>query len=115
MKPRPPVPISVETGFGRYGLMVSVGRARRVKTIRTEHPGILRRVQGNQSSVLCPTTNAMANEARIDVSDPLFGKPIGQVCLRPVLLPQLERLVTSRASQARLEREAFAKRLAFGM
>lgn len=70
--------------------------------------------QRPQSSILYPTTSPMAKEARIDISDPLLGKPIGQVCLRPVLLTQLEKLVTSKTSQARRERECLAQRLAFG-
>ena len=70
--------------------------------------------QRPQSSILYPTTSPLAKEARIDISDPLFGKPIGQVCLRPVLLTQLEKLVTSKTSQARRERESLAQRLAFG-
>jgi 5-methylcytosine-specific restriction enzyme subunit McrC len=70
--------------------------------------------QRPQSSILYPTTSPLAKEARIDISDPLFGKPIGQVCLRPVLLTQLEKLVTSKTSQARRERECLAQRLAFG-
>jgi 5-methylcytosine-specific restriction enzyme subunit McrC len=56
--------------------------------------------QQPQSSILYPTTNPLAKEARIDISDPLFGKPVGQVCLRPVLLPLVEKLVTSKTSQA---------------
>jgi 5-methylcytosine-specific restriction enzyme subunit McrC len=67
-----------------------------------------------KSSILYPTTNALAKEARIDITDPLFGMHIGQVCLRPVCLPLLENLVTSKVSQARKEREAYARRLAFG-
>ena len=70
--------------------------------------------QRPQSSILYPTTSPLAKEARIDISDPLFGKPIGQVCLRPVLLTELEKLVTSKTSQARRERECLAQRLAFG-
>lgn len=70
--------------------------------------------QQPQSSILYPTTNPLAKEARIDVSDPLLGKPIGRVCLRPVLLPLVEKLVTSKTSQARREREALARQLAFG-
>ncbi len=70
--------------------------------------------QRPQSSILYPTTNTLAKEARIDISDPLFGKPIGQVCLRPVFLTQLEKLVTAKTSQARREREALARKLAFG-
>lgn len=70
--------------------------------------------QHPQSSILYPTTDPLAKEVRIDISDPMFGRHIGQVCLRPVFLPMLEKLVTSRTSQARREREYFARRLAFG-
>jgi 5-methylcytosine-specific restriction enzyme subunit McrC len=67
-----------------------------------------------QSSILYPTTDARAMEARIDVTDPIFGKSLGQVCLRPVHLPKVVELVTTLTSQGRREREAYAKLLAFG-
>lgn len=67
-----------------------------------------------QSSILYPTIDNRAKEARIDVFDPVFGKNLGQVCLRPVLLPFLEEMVMSNTMQARKDREAFALRLAFG-
>lgn len=67
-----------------------------------------------QSSILYPTTDAQASEARIDVTDPLFGRHLGQVCLRPVFLPKIEMLVQENTSHARRERAAYARRLAFG-
>jgi 5-methylcytosine-specific restriction enzyme subunit McrC len=67
-----------------------------------------------QSTILYPTYDSQAKEARIDVADPLFGKHLGQVCLRPVVLPQIERLVRQHTSQAHRERTAYAHRLAFG-
>lgn len=67
-----------------------------------------------QSSILYPTENPHAKEARIDVSDPIYGKHLGQVCLRPVNLTQIEELVSSNTAIARREREKLAKRLAFG-
>lgn len=67
-----------------------------------------------QSSILYPTMDARAKEARIDVTDPLFGKFLGQVCLRPVHLPTIVELVTTLTSQGRRDRRAYAKRLAFG-
>jgi 5-methylcytosine-specific restriction enzyme subunit McrC len=67
-----------------------------------------------QSSILYPTTDGRAREARIDVTDPFFGTRLGQVCLRPVHLPTIVELVTAITSQARRDREAYAKRLAFG-
>ena len=67
-----------------------------------------------QSSILYPTTNPLAKEARIEVTDPVYGKHLGQVCLRPVNLTEIEELVSSNTAVARRQREAFAKRLAFG-
>ena len=70
--------------------------------------------QKPQSSILYPTTDNCAKEERIDVTDPLFGKPLGQVCLRPVLLPLMEKIVREKTSLARRERAEYAYRLAFG-
>jgi len=67
-----------------------------------------------RSSILYPTTYENAKEARIDVNDPVFGKHLGQVCLRPVVLPELEKIVTSTTAQARRDRTYFAMRMAFG-
>lgn len=67
-----------------------------------------------QSSILYPTTDVSAREARIDVTDPLFGKFLGQVCLRPVHLSKIVELVTALTSQGRRDRESYAKWLAFG-
>ncbi len=70
--------------------------------------------QRPQSSILYPTMEPLAREARIDVTDPLHGSQIGQVWLMPVVLPRLEELVGSRTSADRRERESLASRLAFG-
>jgi 5-methylcytosine-specific restriction enzyme subunit McrC len=70
--------------------------------------------QRPQSSILYPTMNTGAKEVRIDVTDPLFGKQLGQVCLRPVLLPTIETLIGERTSQAGRERKQYANQLAFG-
>ena len=67
-----------------------------------------------QSSILYPTTCAQAKEARIDVSDPIYGGFLGQVCLRPVHLQTMVELVTTPSAQGRRNREHYAKRLAFG-
>ena len=70
--------------------------------------------QRPQSSILYPTTDGKAKEARIDVTDPVFGKFLGQVCMRPVHLPTIVELVATQTSQGRRNREAYAKYLAFG-
>ena len=67
-----------------------------------------------QSSIVYPTTNTMAKEARIDVSDPVYGKHLGQVCLRPVNLCRIEELVTTNTAAARREQGWYARQLAFG-
>jgi 5-methylcytosine-specific restriction enzyme subunit McrC len=70
--------------------------------------------EGRKSSILYPTTHALAKEARIDVTHPLFGGHLGQVCVRPVLLPMVERMISDKTSQGRRERATYAHRLAFG-
>lgn len=67
-----------------------------------------------QSSILYPTTNPLAKEARIDVTDPVYGRHLGQVCLRPVNLSRIEELVSTNTAAARRERAAYAKQLALG-
>lgn len=70
--------------------------------------------QTPKSSILYPAADQLAKEARIDVREPIHGKYLGQVCLRPVYLPTIEKLVGSNTAQARRDREAYARRLAFG-
>lgn len=67
-----------------------------------------------RSSILYPTMDDHAKEARIDVTDPMFGKFLGQVCLRPIHLPTIVELVSKVTPQSRRDRELCAKRLAFG-
>lgn len=67
-----------------------------------------------RSTILYPTFNPAAREARIDVTDPVYGKMIGQVCLRPVDLERLETLVSSTKTVDHSERVALALRLALG-
>lgn len=50
----------------------------------------------------------------IDITDPVFGRFLGQVCLRPFHLPTIVKLLAMVTSQGRRDREAYAKRLAFG-
>jgi 5-methylcytosine-specific restriction enzyme subunit McrC len=68
-----------------------------------------------QSSILYPTTNPLAKEARIDIADPMHGRHLGQVCLRPVLLQQLEELVLGTGSVSKVQCGTVAKKLAFGV
>ncbi len=67
-----------------------------------------------QSSILYPTTISSPEEARIDVTDPVYGKHLCQVCLRPVNLTEIEELVSSNTAVARRKREALAKKMVFG-
>jgi 5-methylcytosine-specific restriction enzyme subunit McrC len=68
-----------------------------------------------QSSILYPTLNPLAKEARIDVNDPVFGQQIGQICLRPVNLLEIEALITSDTGKTRSDRLQLANGLAFGI
>ena len=70
--------------------------------------------QNLQSSILYPTTDGRAKEARIDITDPVFGRFLGQVCLRPFHLSTIVELLAVVTSQGRRDREAYAKQLAFG-
>lgn len=70
--------------------------------------------QKPESGILYPTTNPSAKEARIDITDPLHGRPLGQVSLRPVLLPFLETLVNDRTPSSTRRRIELAETLAFG-
>jgi 5-methylcytosine-specific restriction enzyme subunit McrC len=67
-----------------------------------------------QSSILYPTTNAQSKEARINITHPVSGKFIGQVCLRPVHIPTIVELVATKNSQRRRDSQNYAKLLAFG-
>ena len=75
----------------------------------------LSRQQEKIAVILYPTTDDEAREARIVLSEPVFGAGQATVVLRPVNLLHLEKLV-SRVMTARNEREqrVFAEWLAFG-
>jgi 5-methylcytosine-specific restriction enzyme subunit McrC len=67
------------------------------------------------ATILYPTTDAAATEARIGIRDPVYGKEIAQVRLRPVILSVVEGLVISPLSAiAKRQRTAYARYLAFG-
>jgi 5-methylcytosine-specific restriction enzyme subunit McrC len=68
-----------------------------------------------EATILYPTTTGGAAEARIEVRDPVYGKQIARVNLRPVSLARLEGLVTAghTAAGQRAGRE-FAEGLVLG-
>lgn len=70
--------------------------------------------QKPRSSILYPTLDSNAKEARIDISDPILGKPLGQVCLRPVNLHRIEQLVSADTASIRRERVRYTESLALG-
>lgn len=70
--------------------------------------------QRPESTILYPTMDMRAREAKINVTDPIRGGHIGRVCLRPVFLGQLEALVSDTTSQGRRDRQQEAMRMAFG-
>ncbi|MBI1917616.1 MAG: restriction endonuclease [Planctomycetes bacterium] len=67
------------------------------------------------ATILYPTTDNSAKEARIAVTDPVFGRQIALVCLRPVHVIFLEDLIMSgRSAGVERARRDYAERLAFG-
>jgi len=72
----------------------------------------LSRGPGGSSAILYPTTAPEAEEAQIEVNDPVHGGGRAQVVLRPVDLYKLENLISD--GRAFRERGAYARRLAFG-
>ena len=52
--------------------------------------------------------------ARIDVNDPIHGRRIGEVHLRPVNLNHIEELISSNTRSHQIERNRIAKFFAFG-
>jgi 5-methylcytosine-specific restriction enzyme subunit McrC len=71
--------------------------------------------EGRSATILYPTTHSAAKEEQLAITDPVFGTYIGRVCLRPVLLRELEEFVMS-APSADLERRrsAYARWLVLG-
>ena len=67
------------------------------------------------ATILYPTTDSSAKEARVAVRDPIHGTSIGQVRLRPVVFNTIEGLVLS-ANTAHIvrQRSAYARWMAFG-
>lgn len=67
-----------------------------------------------QSTILYPCTDASAREARIDISDIVFGKHLGQVRIRPIHIPLLLEVISDRTPRGRNRRREFAISLVFG-
>ncbi len=65
-----------------------------------------------RSTILYPTFHPNARETRIDITDPVYGKMLAQVCLRPVNLERIESLVAANTASGRREREKYATSLA---
>lgn len=71
--------------------------------------------QGIDATILYPTMQPDAKEARIQMHDPVYGAGRAQIVLRPVDLLRLDNLVTSAGSiQSKRECAAFARWLVFG-
>ncbi len=70
---------------------------------------------GASSVILYPTLDPTAREARIAISDPVYGYNRAQVILRPVALLRLENMLAAPTNSATIaERQSYAKYLAFG-
>lgn len=69
-----------------------------------------------QATILYPTLEATAREAKIEIRDPLYGSGQAQVILRPVNLIQLESLISAPTTRRNeRERANFARGLVFGI
>lgn len=68
--------------------------------------------QQRSATILYPTTDAGAKEARIGVREPVHGRQMAQVNLRPVHLGYLEKLLTyGNSAGAQRQRHEYAERL----
>ena len=75
----------------------------------------LSRDVGGSAAILYPTVAAEAQEARIEIRDPIYGNRRAQVVLRPVNLLYLEKLLANIAApEFERERRTFAQWLTFG-
>jgi len=74
----------------------------------------LSRGPGGESAILYPTTAPEAEEAWIEVRDPVAGGGRARVVLRPVDLYKLRDLISDGRAQAFRERGEYARQLAFG-
>jgi 5-methylcytosine-specific restriction enzyme subunit McrC len=67
------------------------------------------------ATILYPTYDEAASESRIIVTDPIVGRRIAEVRLRPVVLGELENLILKGYSaDAQRGRTMFARKMAFG-
>ncbi|MDD5767210.1 MAG: hypothetical protein PHW55_01310 [Methanothrix sp.] len=74
----------------------------------------LSRGPGGESAILYPTTAPEAEEAWVEVKDPLAGGGRARVVLRPVDLYKLVNLISDGRAQAFRKRGEYARRLALG-
>jgi 5-methylcytosine-specific restriction enzyme subunit McrC len=71
--------------------------------------------QQHSATILYPTTDKGAKEARIAINDTVYGRPVALVCLRPVVLSTLEgHVMADHTANAQRRRSAYAENLVVG-
>lgn len=71
--------------------------------------------EGRTATILFPTLDPRASEARIQVQDAMFGRHMAQVLLRPIVLPAMQPLLSRGTSPTLARRKhAFAEWLVYG-
>ncbi len=69
---------------------------------------------GKRASILYPTLSEDEKESRIDIREPKTGLKIGEVTMRPVSLPKMDKLLYSPGFETKHEKAGYAQHLAFG-
>jgi len=71
-------------------------------------------ISGGAATIVYPTMSSAATEQRIEVQEPLGGKFLGRIHLRPVRLLELADAVAMEGTESKRTRARLANQIAFG-